>query len=61
MRTFIAKATFEYHIERQYHKVACSLRVEAADKKSAIREIKNYFHENFKDCGTFNIIYINEI
>lgn len=61
MKTFIVKATFEYHIERQYYEMACTLRVEAADKKDAIREIKSYFHENFKDCGTFNIIYINEI
>jgi len=61
MKAFVAKATFEYHIGYQYHKVTHTLRVEATDKKSAIREIKRYFHEKYKDYGIFNVIYINEI
>lgn len=61
MKTFVAKATFEYHIGYQYHKVTHNLRVEVTDKKNAIREIRNYFHEKYKDHGIFNVISINEI
>lgn len=61
MKTFVAKATFEYHIGYKYHKVTHYLRVKTIDKKSAIRQMKNFFHEKYKDCGIFNIIYINEI
>ena len=61
MKTFVAKATFEYYIGYKYHKVTHYLKVKTTDKKRAIHEMKKFFHEKYKDCGTFNIIYINEI
>ena len=61
MKTYVAKATFEYYIGYKYYKVTHHLQVKTIDKKNAIREMKNYFHEKYKNCGIFNIIYINEV
>jgi hypothetical protein len=58
MKTFVAKVLLEYYTGYRY---TLTLRVEATDKKNAIREIKNYCAEKCENKAVFNIIYINEI
>ena len=58
MKTFVAKVLLEYYTGYRY---TSTLRVEAIDKKNAIREVKNYYAEKCENRAIFNITYINEI
>lgn len=57
MKIFIAKVAFECYTGYRY---TSTLKVEATNKKDAIREIKNYCTEKCKNRAFFNIVYINE-